>query len=66
MNEHMGIPAHIPQIQEEDIPELAKTAEHEANPLYPVPVLWTRKQLEEVYFSLKNQEKEWDKINSIK
>ena len=53
MNEQMNIPTNIPQIQEEDIEELAKTAEHEANPLYPVPVLWTAKELEEIYKKLK-------------
>ena len=39
MNKNMGIPTQIEQIEESDILELAKTAEHEANPLYPVPVM---------------------------
>ena len=50
----MGIASSIPEIKAEDIPLLAKTAESEANPLYPVPVLFTAKQLEEIYLELKN------------
>ena len=53
MNKKMNIPTNIPQIQEGDVAELAKTAEHEANPLYPVPVLWTVEELEEIYKKLK-------------
>ena len=50
----MGISTAISEIQEQDIPELAKTAEHEANPLYPVPVLWTANELAEIYYEVKN------------
>jgi len=53
LNRQMNIQDNIPQIQEKDISELAKMAEHEANPLYPVPVLFTAKELEKVYFDLK-------------
>jgi len=54
MNSAMNIGTSIPEIQEDDITELAKTAEHEANPLYPVPVLWTTKELTEIYQEVKN------------
>ena len=54
MNRLMNIPSSIPEMQEEDIPHLAKTAEKEANPLYPVPVLYTAKQLERIYLQIKN------------
>ncbi len=54
MNANMNIGTNISEIKEEDIAELAKTAEKEANPLYPVPVLWTRKDLQEIYFEVKN------------
>ena len=54
MNKAMNIPTNIPEIQVEDIPTLAKTAEKEANPLYPVPVLYTNKQLEKIYYEVKN------------
>lgn len=54
LNKNMNIGTQIPEIQEEDIPELAKTAEKEGNPLYPVPVLWNAKKLEEIYREVKN------------
>lgn len=49
MNRAMNIPATLPEIREEDIPELARTAAREANPLYPVPVIWDAPQLERFY-----------------
>ena len=48
MNEHMGIPEHLPQIREEDIAQMAEWADQEANPLYPVPVIYDKKHFEEV------------------
>ena len=54
LNKSMNIGTQISEIQEEDIQELAKTAEKEGNPLYPVPVLWTAKDLEEIYREVKN------------
>ena len=54
MNKAMDIPKNIPDIKTEDIPELAKTAEKEANPLYPVPVLYTKMQLEQILYTVKN------------
>lgn len=54
LNDYMNIESSLPQIVTEDIPELAKTAQHEANPLYPVPVLWTARDLEKVYHEVKN------------
>ena len=49
MNRRYGIPSYLEAIREEDIAELAKTADHEANPLYPVPLLMGPKQLECLY-----------------
>lgn len=49
LNATMGIPDKIAGIQKEDIPEMAKHAEKEANPLYPVPKLMTKKELEGFY-----------------
>ena len=40
LNKAMGIPEKLKGIKVEDIPELARRADKEANPLYPVPVLW--------------------------
>lgn len=54
LNKQMNIGTKIEQIVDEDIEVLAKTAEHEANPLYPVPMLLTAKQLEELYVQVKN------------
>ena len=53
MNKQMSIGTKISGIQQQDIPELAKTAEKEGNPLYPVPKLFTAKQLEEIYYLIK-------------
>ena len=54
MNKNMNIPTKIDEIQLQDIESLAKTAEKEANPLYPVPKLWTAKELEDIYLEIKN------------
>ena len=43
LNSMMNIPASYPEIKSEDIPTLAKYASKEANPLYPVPVVWGEK-----------------------
>ena len=40
----------ISGIKKEDIPELARTAEKEGNPLYPVPRLMTASELEAFYY----------------
>ena len=49
MNDEMEIPRNLDCINETDIAQMEKYADREGNPLYPVPVLWTRHQLEEVY-----------------
>lgn len=51
-NKSYGIGKTIPEIKEEDIPRLAKHAAKEANPLYPVPILWNAKELEHFYREL--------------
>ena len=52
LNAKMNIPTTISGINKEDIPELAKHAEKEANPLYPVPKLMTAKELEVFYHKI--------------
>ena len=42
MNTRMGIPDHFDFIREEDIPQMAAWASHEATPVYPVPVIYDR------------------------
>lgn len=49
MNKAYHIPDKIQAIRREDISRLAAYADKEANPLYPVPVLWDARQLEEIY-----------------
>ena len=49
LNAAMGIPEKLSGIRKEDIPMMAKYAHHEANPLYPVPVLMDAKELEQFY-----------------
>lgn len=49
MNHAMDIPDYIEGIKEEDIPIMAKHADKESNPLYPVPKLMNAKELEEIY-----------------
>ena len=50
LNTKMNIPNRITGIRQEDICEMARHAEKEANPLYPVPKLMTRKELEDFYY----------------
>jgi alcohol dehydrogenase class IV len=52
MKERFRIGDTVPEIQEEDIPKLARYADKEANPLYPVPVLMNAKELEAFYRKL--------------
>ena len=49
LNAKMSIPSKLSGIIESDIPEMAYHAEKEANPLYPVPKLMTKKELEVFY-----------------
>ncbi|MGI6767217.1 MAG: iron-containing alcohol dehydrogenase [Lentihominibacter sp.] len=51
-NAAMGIPDKSDKILPEDIPQLITWASAEANPLYPVPELWTREDFREVIESI--------------
>lgn len=57
LNKSMGIPDKIQGIIKKDIQLLAKNAEKEANPLYPVPVLMTQKELEKFYYQISDWSK---------
>lgn len=57
LNRTFGIPESIPEIKAKDIPYLASLASKEANPLYPVPVLMNRSELEECYWKLAGLQK---------
>ena len=52
LNARMNIPTTLKGIKSDDIPELAKHAEKEANPLYPVPKLMTSRELEAFYHKI--------------
>lgn len=49
MNDSMGIPRNIPEINPDDVPKMSGHADKEGNPLYPVPVLMNRKELAKMY-----------------
>lgn len=52
LNSYFEIPTKIKELKAEDIPGLALKADKEANPLYPVPKLFNRRELEEIYKEL--------------
>lgn len=57
LNKKMGIPSTISGIKTEDISLMAKHADKEANPLYPVPVLMNAAELEKFYCKVGNIER---------
>ncbi len=56
LNARLDIPTTLKGIKAEDIPELAKRADKEANPIYPVPVLWNAQELEQFYYDVMEQD----------
>lgn len=52
LNMQFEIPQTVKELRNEDIKELSKTADKEANPLYPVPKLMNAKELAKVYEKL--------------
>ncbi len=46
LSRRIGIPTKIKELQEKDIPLIAKRALKEANPFYPVPAILNRKECE--------------------
>jgi alcohol dehydrogenase class IV len=58
MNKNLGIPKTLKGINIEDIGELARRADREANPLYPVPVLMDAKELEKFYHRIREEKNE--------
>lgn len=45
MNRDMNIPEQIDCIKDKDIPQMIEWALKEANPVYPVPVIWDKEQM---------------------
>ena len=52
LNSKMNIGDKIPELKKEDISYLAKLADKEANPIYPVPVLMDNAELEKFYYNV--------------
>lgn len=50
MKRRLDIPDTLPGIRPQDIPKLARYADKEANPLYPVPRLMNARELERFYY----------------
>ena len=55
LNQTFNIPNTFNEIHLGDIDELVNYAYKEANPLYPVPVLWGKYELKQMYLKLINQ-----------
>lgn len=53
LNETFGIPKHIPDIKHDDLDALIAHAYKEANPMYPVPVIFSREDFREGYLRVK-------------
>lgn len=53
LNKKMNIPDKISGIDEKDISIMVDRAFHEANPLYPVPKIFTRDDLKAIYYEIK-------------
>lgn len=52
LNKNMNIPDKLEGIKKEDIPLMVAHADKEANPLYPVPVLMNKQELEKIYYKV--------------
>ena len=52
-NAKMGIPDKFDMIQDKDIDQMITWAKKEANPLYPVPVVWARKDFRRLIESVR-------------
>ncbi len=52
LQKKMNIPVYVKELRREDIPLIAKKAERESNPTYPVPVIWKQKDFEAVIAKL--------------
>ena len=53
INQKMEIPTGFDCIRDEDIPQIIKWADKEANPLYPVPVIWDEEDFKAAIASIR-------------
>ena len=49
----MGLPDKFDVVKDEDIDQMITWAKKEANPLYPVPVIWIRKDFRRLIESIR-------------
>ena len=49
----MGLPDKFDVVKDEDIDQMITWARKEANPLYPVPVVWSRKDFRRLIESIR-------------
>ena len=54
MKAKMDIPAGLDVIKDEDVPQIIEWAMKEANPLYPVPVVWEKAGFEKCINTIRN------------
>lgn len=57
MNKEFGIGDHISEIEASDIDEMVDYAFDEANPNYPVPVIFSKEKFKEMYMKVKTGDK---------
>ena len=62
MNQRMQIPTKLDCVRRDDIPYMATLADHEANPLYPVPTLWDATELEALYILVYDEKNDKNSI----
>ena len=55
MNFTLKIPSGLPYILDTDVTNMAKNAYAEANPFYPVPVIFSHKDFETLIFSIQSK-----------
>ena len=53
MNREMGIPEGFEEIREADLEKMAGWATQEANPLYPVPVIYDKSDVKRILMKIK-------------
>ena len=52
LKEKLGIPKYPDMIREEDVNQIVKWAQKEANPIYPVPEIWDAQEMKEFVLAM--------------
>lgn len=53
LNRQMGLPSGFAMIRDEDLPQMCAWAQAEANPLYPVPVIWGEAEFRQLFVQVR-------------